>query len=234
MPYAMGTMGSGRLTAASSKGVLTLKIIFGAAAAAFSIMAAPAYAVTESFAQYEQIDEVDTISFDLGLLSDTGGRQGSLVLFNFLETQPAPIDGQIQAYMNFTAAPSGGYGGTLSFLRVGDLANLLTVNFGNALLVGGGGSGSFLDSQPGLGTVSFTSAFLDFSQTTEANFSLSFSAINPFYGSSSWTADSVGTFAANNVGGGTGVIPEPGTWALMIMGFGAAGAVLRRRRVAMA
>ncbi|MDZ4376514.1 MAG: PEPxxWA-CTERM sorting domain-containing protein [Phenylobacterium sp.] len=28
----------------------------------------------------------------------------------------------------------------------------------------------------------------------------------------------------------TGAVPEPGAWALMIMGFGAAGAMVRRRR----
>ena len=32
----------------------------------------------------------------------------------------------------------------------------------------------------------------------------------------------------------TGAVPEPATWALMIMGFGAAGAMLRRRRLALA
>jgi hypothetical protein len=32
----------------------------------------------------------------------------------------------------------------------------------------------------------------------------------------------------------TGVVPEPGTWALMILGFGAAGAALRSRRRAFA
>lgn len=32
------------------------------------------------------------------------------------------------------------------------------------------------------------------------------------------------------VGAGATVVPEPATWAMMIMGFGAAGAVLRRRR----
>jgi hypothetical protein len=31
-----------------------------------------------------------------------------------------------------------------------------------------------------------------------------------------------------------GVVPEPGTWALMIMGFGGAGAMIRRRRAALA
>lgn len=31
-------------------------------------------------------------------------------------------------------------------------------------------------------------------------------------------------------GGGPTAVPEPGTWALMILGFGSAGAVLRRRR----
>jgi hypothetical protein len=33
-------------------------------------------------------------------------------------------------------------------------------------------------------------------------------------------------------GGGNGGIPEPATWSLMILGFGAAGAMLRRRRLA--
>jgi hypothetical protein len=33
---------------------------------------------------------------------------------------------------------------------------------------------------------------------------------------------------------GTLAIPEPGTWALMIMGFGGAGAMIRRRRAAVA
>ena len=32
----------------------------------------------------------------------------------------------------------------------------------------------------------------------------------------------------------TGVVPEPSTWALMIAGFGSAGAMLRRRRRAAA
>ncbi len=34
---------------------------------------------------------------------------------------------------------------------------------------------------------------------------------------------------ANN--GGPGPVPEPATWAMMILGFGAAGSLLRRRRV---
>ena len=33
---------------------------------------------------------------------------------------------------------------------------------------------------------------------------------------------------------GVGGVPEPASWALMIMGFGAAGATLRRRRILMA
>ncbi len=32
----------------------------------------------------------------------------------------------------------------------------------------------------------------------------------------------------------TGIVPEPATWAMMILGFGAAGAMLRRRQVAYA
>jgi len=42
------------------------------------------------------------------------------------------------------------------------------------------------------------------------------------------TAFATTGFATN---GGGGVIPEPATWAMMILGFGGVGAMLRRRRV---
>ncbi len=36
------------------------------------------------------------------------------------------------------------------------------------------------------------------------------------------------------IGAGLGAVPEPATWGLMIMGFGGIGAMLRRRRQAVA
>jgi hypothetical protein len=36
------------------------------------------------------------------------------------------------------------------------------------------------------------------------------------------------------MGGATGAVPEPATWAMMILGFGAAGTMMRRRRAALA
>ena len=52
-----------------------------------------------------------------------------------------------------------------------------------------------------------------------------------------WTAN-IDTVKLDNVimtgPGSTGAVPEPATWAMMILGFGAAGTVLRRRRTAMA
>ncbi len=41
-------------------------------------------------------------------------------------------------------------------------------------------------------------------------------------------------FEFDGIGGNVAAIPEPGTWALMIMGFGGAGAMLRRRKAALA
>jgi len=35
-------------------------------------------------------------------------------------------------------------------------------------------------------------------------------------------------------GGGGAAVPEPATWAMMIVGFGAAGAMMRRRRAVLA
>lgn len=46
----------------------------------------------------------------------------------------------------------------------------------------------------------------------------------------------VGNIQANlgGGGGGTGGVPEPASWALMILGFGGVGAVVRRRRAVVA
>lgn len=41
----------------------------------------------------------------------------------------------------------------------------------------------------------------------------------------------IGGVASLDGGGGTDAIPEPATWAMMIMGFGGAGAMIRRRRM---
>jgi hypothetical protein len=185
-----------------------------------ALASAPAYAVT--FAQYEQIDNTDTVSYNAGTLASA---PGALVSFNYVDPMPAALDGPINALMSFstTGAP---YNGTITFLRQSDNANLLTVTFTNASLSGDGTAASFLDGT----NVTFTSAFLDFSNADLENFSLGFSQLTDEFGSAAWTADSVGTFAAEGVEGPGGEVPEPATWLMMILGFGGAGAALRRRR----
>lgn len=197
-----------------------MKSLFGAAALAFTLAAAPAYATT-TFAQYEQIDNTDTVSFTgPGALTST---TTAVVAFNFVDPMPPSLDGPIDALLIFSASGAP-YSGVLQFLRQSDGANLLTVDFAGAVLSGMGTSGSFLDAQPG-GTVTFSSDFLDFSTLTASDFALSFSALSSPFGSDSWTANSTGTFAAQ-----LGAIPEPATWAMMIIGFGGVGAVARQRR----
>jgi hypothetical protein len=191
------------------------------------LVAAPASATT-TFAQFKQLDTTDTVAWNAGVLSDTGGAAGVLVSFDFLDAMPPAVDDPIDAVMNISATGGGPYSGTISFLRASDFANLLTVTFSGAVLVTAGGAGAFLDSQPGTGLITYTSDFLDFTGNTGSDFSLGFSAISAAPGGG-WTADSVGTFASETRGGGEGV-PEPLTWALMVTGFGGAGAMLRRRR----
>src|ERR1044072_7523638 len=102
----------------------------GAAALALTLMAAPAVAAT-TFAQFEQVDGgPQTVAFGGGVLTDSGGPQGSLVLFTFLDFMPGGLDGQIEAYMNIEASGSP-FDGDISFHRVTDNANLLTLHFTN-------------------------------------------------------------------------------------------------------
>lgn len=111
--------------------------------------------------------------------------------------------------------------------------NVLTVAFTGGQLNGrvGDSSLSFQASEPG-DLISYSSSFYDFSNTLDDNFAFSFTSVNPTAGTTgngaarrlrAFTASSTATFA-------TSIVPEPATWAMLIVGFGMVGFASRRRR----
>ena len=66
------------------------------------------------------------------------------------------------------------------------------------------------------------------------NFAVGAFSANGVYETITFGANQHGFLTVSGIGdtgggGATGGVPEPATWALMILGFGAAGAALRRR-----
>ncbi|QMW24660.1 PEP-CTERM sorting domain-containing protein [Sandaracinobacteroides saxicola] len=138
---------------------------------------------------------------------------------------------------NGTSRNQAGYSGSVSFKRVtplGGLDNLLTVTFSNVTLstLQGGSSGSFFGSTPG-STISMSSDFITFSPTSNFDFSLAVTSILPPFASPgnggygrAFRANTSGGFASDPP---PSFVPEPATWAMLIMGFGLVGVAMRRR-----
>ncbi|MBB6226928.1 PEPxxWA-CTERM sorting domain-containing protein [Polymorphobacter multimanifer] len=114
--------------------------------------------------------------------------------------------------------------------------NLLTVFFSDAALNGtiGASTGGVSGSTVGGSTISFTSDFLDFSALTAADMSLSLSAVFSTFGNfgtpsrlRNFRATLGGQFSSDPA---QALIPEPGTWAMLVAGFGLVGVSVRRRR----
>jgi hypothetical protein len=171
----------------------------------------------------------------------------------FSFTGTAPDGNPAASFAGFLAQPN--LAGNFAFTYAGapDLvvdghtfhtgANLLSGTFGGAAIVGQNGatSGSTLDATSSGGSLVFHSDFLTFLATGDRAFALSMTSIaDPLHASpgqslDSFGAVSTGSFQADIAGGGNqGGIPEPATWAMMILGFGAVGLTLRRRRTAFA
>lgn len=92
-----------------------------------------------------------------------------------------------------------------------------------------GGSGGLNQNQTGTGTFALTFAQVMQSVTLE-EFTTRFQSINP---SINGASSGVGIGAVVQGGGGGGspiVAPEPGTWMMMLGGFGFIGFALRRRQ----
>jgi len=111
-------------------------------------------------------------------------------------------------------------------------SNLLSGHVINAWIQGNGGTGSTNLSIGNGGSLSYTSDYEQFSHlipNTE-EFAFNLLGVNPAFGANAGKA--LKSFTAN--GGGNfsfqASVPEASTWALMIMGFGGVGVMIRRRR----
>lgn len=190
-----------------------------------------------------------------GILSSIGAT-GSSVIFDYTYGAPLIALGDLQAKLIMTASetPFGGSGAPLAYFdgslslvydgatkTVGGITltkgvtNLLTDTFTGALFSASGSAATLADSDF-TGTVAFTSDLATFDPTLDQNFTVGVTSATPplsFYPSGylrSFKGVSQGEFAATVTGtSGGGGVPEPATWALMLIGFVGVGVATRGR-----
>jgi len=116
-------------------------------------------------------------------------------------------------------------------------ANLLTVTFSTGLAGTRNSSSSTLSGSTGGGAlVEFTSDFLNFDDVDDADLSTTFSAmtsplqiLNPGNRSlTSFRATAGGQFSSDPAPMVLGIVPEPASWVMMVVGFGMLGIAVRR------
>jgi hypothetical protein len=208
---------------------------------------APAQAASTTFAQFFQAIPSEKV-FNYNDLSGAPAASftagGSYTILSATYLGIIPMLTTVNLNATAAAAPvfSGttvtqAFSGTLSFTRViPGPANALTITFTNAIFSAQQNTEApTLSADDHLGaTIFYSSDFADLSTVINKNFSLSFSsASTPLtfdFGLQqlpSSQLSGVGTFAAT-------AVPEPSTWAFMVIGVAAIGMSLRSRRTTVA
>lgn len=232
---------------------MKLKILI---AATGLTLATPVFAIT-AFASFIPDNSVPNIEFTgTGAGAGTLTSTAAPVTFRFLDSLGlgntsfsallnlaiTTTDGSVVAGGTLGVLPVSS--GTISFTSLGPVmfngqtgTNLLTATFSGGFVTGqiGGSTANYGNSEPPR-TVTFTSDFLDFSSSTARDLALAIAAINPlldadsvFGGVANFSGTVAGNFGVDGSVGIPGAIPEPGTWLLMVAGFGLIGSAMRRR-----
>ncbi|PZQ55155.1 MAG: hypothetical protein DI570_22455 [Phenylobacterium zucineum] len=225
----------------------------GAAAAPASAGVYLDFADSNSGATYTWTRDADQVGGNLAAsgqvtlnIFDNALTDGPLsILANFSLTARDETAANLNAQSQFEQWE---VGGSFSFVAVNAFVyngtnyaagtNLLSATFSGSEF-GGAGNRGFLLGQNGVGgaTVNYSSAILSSAaQYTMDTFSFNLSQAAPNFAVPGCTTpmSSCTTSIVSNTGNIKGTfsaaIPEPTTWALMIMGFGGAGAMIRRRK----
>lgn len=213
---------------------------FTGAFAALAVTAAPIVANAATvFANFQQQNEseqsVRFVTGGPGGTLSTIASDGVAVTFNFMGLLPQSAMFTFDASTNQAAASfggiivQGGFGGTFNFTSLGGpTGDILSFEFNNASLVGGANTpgGSVFNVLPGAVNLLNAGVGYDLSAFNSFGFSFSLQGVSPLLNVS---GNQLGGFDAAIGGQLSAAIPEPGTWAMMIGGFGLAGFALRRR-----
>jgi hypothetical protein len=183
-------------------------------------------------------------------LPDFDSLKAQLTLSASVTNTPAQFDGS-------TYTQTGLDNGTFKFVYSGvtqtldgvhlvqNSTVLMSGTFNDAWIQGIGGVGGLDVSIANGGAANFVSSIYDLSGTVPGSdeFSLHLGNVAPHFGSTNPSTNCglagcahVGTTALNSFRAHAGgdfqfaAVPEPSSWALMILGFGGAGVLLRRRR----
>lgn len=160
------------------------------------------------------------------LPADLSGPQDARLSVDFISTTGTTAGsgtGRVQTFGN----------GNITILRavpLGGLDDLLTVTFTNAELDADQNSGSFTFRSNEDSSITYTSAFLDFTNVGGENFSFSFSGASPRFSAALGSSGVNTRFSGTGTFAGTPDVPEISTWAMLLLGFGTVGVVMRAGR----
>jgi len=237
-PLAVGALAAAAALATPASAVVTF--------ASSSIITTPNIRYVSNGANpgqiYSTLGSATTNTDALQVFSVTDAVSGFLALAatvsNFNLLADVPVTSGLVAGNPFSIT---GVNGAFSYIAtspvtVGDVTgtNMLTAIFTNATLSGTvGGSQINLGGNNTTGTLVFSSDFLDFSAVLDLAFAFTGNTTAPLGVTSTrldgFRASVNGSFSSDPAPQ-LGIIPEPETWAMLVLGFGLIGVSVRRRR----